>query len=210
MTISKRLIMGIVALVLGAIISALIYIHSKSESTTIDEVSLALLVLLIIVAFAPFAKSITLPGGSEVVFDALARAIRQTGLAMRDTQPGGQPTNPPPSGKAGASDWRAYIDSDPKIALAGLRIEIDQKVRELAAIRNVDDSDSKTVNEILNVLKLKEVLNLNQLHAIESVVSLSNKGVNTVEVPASVTSLASEVGERAIKILDIKIHEPPK
>jgi len=205
----KRWPVYLVAVILALVIVAFLIIHSAYPKTVVDATTLGLLGLLILVMLIPFAKSITLPGGGGVnLLDEFASAKVAADQATKEQQQKGQARSLAPM-KPHEPSWRNFLDVDANIALAGLRIEIEERVRELAHKRGiVGDRDLSTTRVILRRLQSEGVLTDSEHHAIESVVNACNQAVHATEIPSNAAYLASDVGETALKILDQKLSAP--
>jgi len=73
---------------------------------------------------------------------------------------------------------RARFYTDYILALADLRIEIEEKLR--LAIESLDNSkrDTWSISRIINALKKKEVLSSKQISALQKIVNMCNKAVH--------------------------------
>ena len=102
----------------------------------IDIVTLGLVVVAALPWLSAILESAKFPGGWEVKFRDLQKAAAQvTGAADAQTV-----TIPEPA-------YLAIAAQDPNLALVGLRIEIEKRLRELAAKHGI--SDRQPIRQIL-------------------------------------------------------------
>src|SRR5712691_13469752 len=107
---------------LGALAIALV--HLLWPTLAIDAITLALLVIALLPWLAPIFKSLEFPGGWKVEFQDLQKAAERAEKAGL--------LAPQPELPSAEFTFQQVAESDPNLALAGLRIEIEKRLASLA------------------------------------------------------------------------------
>ena len=197
---------------MAAVTALLLVAHLLIPGLAVDTTTLALLTLLIIVALIPFSKAITLPGGGGITF----RDLKEAKGAVDKAEGGGKKqisllrTSPETSPEASPEEsmWMYVVDSDPNIGLAGLRIEIERKIRQLTLQIGIPKSESsETLRMLIEKLRNKEVLSFEEMDAILQVTNICNKAVHAQYLDPRDVNLAMELGERVLEIINGKFKD---
>jgi len=183
------------AITFGALVTAMI--HLKWPSLAIDGITLTLIVIAVVPWLAPLFKSMEFPGGWKIEFRDLAkvqeRAERADLLAP-----------------ATAIDIEAeypfqiVAEDDPNLALAGLRIEIEKRLRRLAQSANIPIYRS-SVSKLMRLLYQKGILSQEAYGVLADMIGLLNEAVHGAEVDRRALDWAMEIGPRILKALDARI-----
>jgi len=88
---------------------------------------------------------------------------------------------------------RGLLDSDPILALAALRIEIEKKLRSAADFLDLSTRDKLSISKLIEGVSRKELLSFEQITALQKIVNMCNKAIHG--------SLIS--GEEAKEIIDL-------
>ena len=188
----KRLQIGITA-----IAGLIIIIHLIWPSLAIDAITLTLIIVAIIPWLAPLFKSLEFPGGWKVEFKDLAKAKEkadEAGLLA-------------PSADVNASleyPFQIVAEDDANLALAGLRIEVERRLRELAQSAGISIQRA-SVGRLMRLLFEKEILTKQEYSVLSDMIGLLNAAVHGAEVDSKAADWAMEVGPRLLKALDEKI-----
>ena len=133
-----------------AIAGLVIIIHLIWPSLAIDAITLTLIIVAAIPWLAPLFKSLEFPGGWKVEFKDLAKAKEkadEAGLLA-------------PSADVNASleyPFQIVAEDDANLALAGLRIEVERRLRELAQSAGISIQRAG-VGRLMRLLFEKEIL----------------------------------------------------
>jgi len=222
-----------ISIILVFIITTFIILHTFIPSLTIDTTTLGLLGLLIVALIIPFAKSITLPGGSGFTIpEQLLKADAEVKKAQEElaseglitttsgviTTSNGSLTSSLADGVLTLSESSMMtqqtltdlINYDPNLALAGLRIEIEKRVTLLSELVDKDSESSKSRAPLLTkVQKLSQskYFSINEVNAIKSVLRILNSAAHGELVSQSSAEYAFDLGQEIIKILDLRINQ---
>jgi hypothetical protein len=206
--LSAALAFQILIVLLGVLVAAILVLHLVIGNSNVDTTTLGLLTLLAALAILPFARSITFPGGTKV---ELLSALSEAGSAvgeLKKAEPSialtPAPVSLPTSERA---VWRDLLDSDPAIALAGLRIEIERRVRRLAEGQGVPaDRLRRPIAALLREPAVRELMEPPEITAILEVVYVCNRAVHAESIPDGVAHETADLGEFVLRMLDLDIE----
>jgi hypothetical protein len=168
--------------------------HVLFPSVAIDIITLSLIALATVPWLGQSFKSVELPGGVKVEFKELQQArdlAEKSGLLAptRQDQP------------ARKYSFQTVAESDPALALAGLRIEIERRLRDLAVSRGIR-GDHLGVSNLLTSLQQAQILTHEQLSTLKDLLPLLNKAAHGADVDPRGSKWAAEVGPRILKTLE--------
>jgi hypothetical protein len=182
---------------LGALLLALS--HIIWPLLAIDAITLALIVIAILPWLAPLIKSLELPGGWKLEFQELQKVASRAetaGLLAAE-----------PSQKEVDFSFQSIANRDPNLALAGLRIEIEKRLSQLAEIHNLNTRHPMSVGQALRALTQAEVLTNEERSILADMVNMLNSAVHGGDVDSRAASWAIDVGPRLLTSLDERINE---
>jgi len=186
-----------IAVTLSAI--ALVIVHAVWPEWTIDGITIGLLVIAVIPWLAPLLKTLELPGGWKLEFRDLERARQkadQAGLLAPSST----------VDKASVYPFELVAEGDPNLALAGLRIEIEKRLRQLAESRNLELKKTG-IRSLLDTLSHTNVLNPQERSVLGDMLGLLNSAVHGATVDQRAAAWAIEVGPLLLKSLDDRISD---
>lgn len=162
--------------------------------------------ILIVLALSPWItriiKTIELPGGGKVEFErelaAVSDKAEDAGLLAK-----------PPTPEAKKAAYEAVFHEDPVLALAGLRIELEKRVRRLIDL-TVGRSDPTSyrfmpLKPAVGALAAGSVISEEEHNALRDLISLLNRAVHSAECSASAAEWAIGFGPRILAAFDEKI-----
>jgi hypothetical protein len=190
-----NVIVGIIKVVITVIALILAVFHVIWPDLAIDIVTLTLMVIAILPWLSPILKSLELPGGLKVEFRDMAETtekIDKAGLL------------PPKSEKTYEYPFLLISEEDPNLALAGLRIEIEKRLREIASTRDIPSDKKGGVSRLLRELSRREILTSEERSALADLVSLLNRAVHGAKLDEKAVKWAIEIGPRILEGLDEK------
>ena len=181
---------------LGALLT--IAVHLLWPSLAIDGITLTLVVIAIVPWLAPLFKSMEFPGGWKIEFRDLAEVqerARQANLLAPATAVDIETEYP----------FQIVAGDDPNLALAGLRIEIEKRLRRLAQFANIPIHRT-SVGRLMRSLYQKGVLTQEAYSVLADMIGLLNEAVHGAEVDQRALDWAMEVGPRILKALEERIE----
>ena len=169
--------------------------HLLFPNARIDAVTLALLVIAILPWLGSIFKSVELPGGLKVEYQDLARAEKaaeKAGLLVSAKAPAEQLT------------YAALADEDPNLALAGLRIELEKRLRAIGQAYGLQ-VERQGIGQLLRQLRGLEVLSSQEQAVLADMIGLLNSAVHGADVDRNAARWAVDVGSRLLATLDNRI-----
>ena len=168
--------------------------HIFLPDVKIDAITLALLLVAILPWLGFIFKSVELPGGLKVEYPALEKASEDAAKVGLLAAPR----------KREESPYLAIAEQDPNLALAGLRIEIERRLREIAKRRGLE-GERLGVGQLLQLLRTHDAISKQEDAVLSDLIRLLNKAVHGAEVDSRATQWAIDVGPRLLSALDERI-----
>ena len=170
-------------------------LHLFFPGVKLDTATLVLLGVALLPWLSSLVRSAKFPGGFEIEFQDLQAAAERVGapagLAARaETLPG----------------WQAVQDLDPNLALVGLRIEIEGRLRALAK-RHLDVY-AIPLPRLIERLHSAGVLSAGEASGLTEIVLAGNQAAHGARVDPQVRGWAQVSGPRVLQVLDAKLAGP--
>ena len=143
---------------------------------------------------APLFKSLELPGGWKFEFQDLTNIQERAGEAGLLSEGDEMPEY----------SYQLVADQDPNLALAGLRIEIENRLVKLAESADIDVRRS-SVGRLMTVLNKKNLISFEEKSILADLVGTLNAAVHGANVDDRSADWAMEIGPKLLKTLDDKI-----
>ena len=158
----------------------------------IDAVTFGLMVVAILPWLSELIESAKFPGGWEVKF----RDVKEAGAKVTTS-------SPPPALAAPQPEQPSFIvvaEHDPNLALVGLRIEIEKRIREFARLHHLDER--RPLSQLLRECTHRELLPRDTVAGLQELVIAGNEAAHGARVQEGVAEWAVEVGPRILASLD--------
>lgn len=173
--------------------------HLFVQWLTLDPLSLGLIVLAIVPWLVPMLRSVELPGGLKIElrdFKALEEEAQEAGILEGDERDADE----------GSSQYSFLLvaDSDPVLALAGLRIEIERKLIELSEAAGLEFRRAG-VGRLLNNLDRRELLPRETSAFLRDILELLNQAVHGAEVEPDAAAWVLDRGPQILRTLEKQI-----
>lgn len=175
----------------------LILLRIAFPSIQIDGITLTLLLVAGLPWLIPLLKSLELPGGWKLEFQdfqELKNKADKVGLLVDEDI----------KDEEQKYSFELVADEDPNLALAGLRIEIEKRLTEIALSYDID-ARRTSVGRLLQMLSQKQILTKEESSVLFDMVGLLNSAVHGAQVDKNSANWAVEVGKKLLKGLDEKI-----
>ena len=182
-----------IVITIGALLVLLVYLI---HPFTVEPFVIILICLAIVPWLTSILKSVELPFGVKIEFQDL-REIEEK--AKKAGLVGGTQALAPES----EYSFQAVAGEDPRLALAGLRIEIEKKLNDLANARGVPVS-RKGISISLRELSDRQILTHDQSSVILDLLGILNKAVHGADIDARASQWALEVGVPLLRTLERK------
>ena len=182
---------GVISLISFAFIAA----HLKWPNIGIDSTTLFLLAFAIIPWLGSLFESLELPGGLKVSYnkdlDAATKNVEASGLIEKNL----------PIGKPDPI-YIALVREDPTLALAGLRIDIERRLRRIA--ERYPDIHVANIRQLLEELSKRNVITQDEAYALSDILISLNSAVHGEPISRIQAESVLDVGWQLIQSLDRK------
>lgn len=181
----------IISLVAGLFLLA----HFFVPNVEIDAIAIALLILVIAPWLAPILKSVELPGGVKIEFKELKKVEKsaaEAGLLKM------------PSEKKEELAYLSVAQQDPNLALAGLRIEIERRLRAIARACGLN-AERWSIGQLLRHLRISEAISQEESAILNDLVGLLSEAVHGAKVDPRIAEWAIDVGPSLLAALDERL-----
>jgi len=185
-----QIIITIVALIITGV-------HLKWPALKIDSITLTLLLVAVVPWLSQIFKSLELPGGWKIEFHDLQKAKKradEAGLLSGKVQ------------SASLYSFQLVANEDPNLALAGLRIEIEKRLNQIAESYQID-SDRSSAGRLLRILGQQDLLSNQEQSVLADMMGLLNGAVHGAKIDSRGADWAMDVGPRLLASLDEKIKQ---
>jgi hypothetical protein len=182
----------------------LVIVHIIWPNLTVDLITVALLVIAIIPWLGSLFKIVELPGGVKIEYHELQKvteSAKKAGLLKKKSTKGSRSVKKPV--------YQEIASEDPNLALAGLRIEIEKRLIEIAKSREIQ-VDKTGIGTLSRILKEKNILTNQEYSVILDMVVLLNSAVHGAKVGNDATKWALDTGTQILHALDEKIAKKEK
>lgn len=188
--------MKMIKILISILAFTIAIIHITWPDLSIDYVTLTLFIIAIFPWSVPLLKSLEFPGGLKIEFnnelEKTTKRAEKAGLISENI-----PELPQYS-------FQLVAKQDPNLALAGLRIEIEMRLNEIAKRRDIS-SRNKGVGQLLRLLQENGILSDEEKSVLGDLIGLLNKAVHGLEVDNKSADWAIQTGPRILKTLDEKL-----
>lgn len=187
--VTQVLVMLATAFLLGAHVI-------KWDAVQVDAVTLALLGLLLVIPLAEVIRKIKLGEfEAEIGRDEVARIQAKAALELP----------PAPEATMGLSEERVreLLRDDPRLALAKVRIELEEALRRLYSATAESEPDWRrlSLGRLVDGLVRKEVLTGSVASALRDVITLANRAVHGENVEPGAAEQLALLGVRLVREL---------
>jgi hypothetical protein len=196
----------ITVLVVGLEVAHRIFPH-----ITLDAVDSALIVVATLPWILKYLRGFEIPG---IVKIDLADTKAATDKVTRAQPPAGQidlegysPRVAIGTGAEQYANLRAIYDTDPNLALVGFRIEVEKRLRDLAAARQISDS-KMPLQRLLHELIDRRLIPTEIASGLMELISLGNRAAHGVTVSPDAAAWLLDIGPDVLLRLDSLLQTP--
>ena len=160
---------------------ALIIIHGLwTDYFKIDYFTVIILVILCIPYFSQFLKKAKV-AGAEFEFKGEIESTKKVVKESIEKSKSKGEMKPLPFETFNMSTAKEIVDSDPILALASLRIEIEKKLRLAAKFFKLGSTKSN-LSEIIDALRSNGILTSEKVSALRKIIEMCNKAVHGYDI----------------------------
>lgn len=181
----------IISILVSASALLLAILHLVFPAWAIDGRFIVLLIVAVVPWLGTMFESLEFPGGWKVKYrdlQATEQKAKEAGLISSS------PVEDAPS-------YLIVADQDPNLALAGLRIEIEKRLRKTAKEKGIDAS-RLGLNQLLRKLSEVQAISLNARSVLSDMTTLLNNAAHGANVEPRAAEWAINVGPKILAALD--------
>ncbi len=160
----------------------------------IDSITIGLFIVALLPWLSTLIESAKFPGGWEIKF--------------RDIQSAGKKVMGEDSKHLAKVESRpSYLeisDHDPNLALVGLRIEIEKRLRALAAKYQI--KEQRSIMRMFDELRQLEILNSSAISGLQELIMAGNQAAHGAKVEPNAAQWAFDYGPAVLAALDEKLN----
>lgn len=192
----------------------LLTLHIAFPNVKVDAVSVTLVFLAALPWLIPFLKSFELPGGLKIELkDVIAVSEKMKDVKMRPQKATAELMKRLKISKFSTSDDVELLASlartEPNLALAGLRLRLEEEIRSVARIEGVSDSDTKPLSRVIAALDEMGILPKGSRKGMTATLSLLNRAVHGAQIaPDVAVRLVHSVHAHILTIDFDNLHGP--
>lgn len=190
---------------------SIIFVHFLWPMLTIDVATISLFIISILPWIIPFLKSLELPGGYKLEFNNELKEVTQkaeeAGLLSKEANLLTKEASLHPIDESEPKySFLQVAETDPNLALAGLRLEIEKRLKEIAKSRDIRLKKPSVVGSVLEALSREGVLSREEKSVIHELIDLLNQAVHGTEVDKISARWAISTGLGILNALDDKLE----
>lgn len=177
---------------------ALIVIHLWYNGISVGWITIALLVISATPYVIPLVKSVDVPGVARVELRDVRKAASKITTGRQNDGDLKRKDNEE------AKSLRRLSKSDPSVALVGFRIDLEDKLMDLADQNNINTTE-KDIPSILRNLSKKGVISEGVIGGVQELIYLGNRAARGEEVAPSAAEWVSNNASDILSSLDDEI-----
>jgi hypothetical protein len=166
-------------------------------SLQIDGITVVAVGIALLPWLSTIFKSVEIPGWLKVEFKYFQKAAK-------DAENAGLLSGPLTMKERSRYSFQLIATDDPNLALAGLRIEIEKRLKKLAQEHGIG-TEYQGIGNMLRNLRNRDALTDREVDAIDGILELLNNAVHGARVDAKTANWALDFGPRILKSLDGRI-----
>lgn len=185
---------------------AIVLIIIDTFFTPVSAVALGLLLIALAPWLLQFVKSAELPGGFSLELreklETVGKEAEQAGLLATEQEIMQRPA------------YERVFSEDPSLALAGLRIKLEERIYQIAdlalpdyAVSGMVDTRRRNLNQTIRELARAEVLTEEQYRALVELLPILNEAVHAGAPDAASSDWAMDIGPRLLAGLDDLVRQ---
>lgn len=181
---------------------ALIAVHGFLPAVfRIDNVTILIFFILFLPFVAQYLRKAKFPGAEFEFKDEIRETEKLVQMSVEQAKESDKTgkTKILPFETFKLSAVKELLDSDPILALAALRIEIEKKLRLLGDFLGISDRDKFSISNFIEAIKKKELLSFEQTTALRKIFNMCNKAIHgsliSKEEAREIIGLAEELNK---------------
>lgn len=167
-------------------------IHVFFPKLTIDAITFGFFIAITLPWLSDFIKSAEFPGGWKLEF----RDLQSAGDKITKGAPLNSEATPQPS-------YLEIASRDPNLALVGLRIEIEIRLRALARKNSI--KDNIPLGQLLMELERQKILDIPSIRGLRQLIDAGNHAAHGAKFEEDAASWAFDSGPQILAVLDANL-----
>jgi hypothetical protein len=179
-------------------------LHITFPTFAVDNVTLFFLIAAGLLWLGPLIKSLELPGGFKIELQDVKTATDKVSAGTSEREGTEAVTSTPIVSieeESAIERLRNLADSDPNLALVGLRIEIETRLAKLARAEGIS-TESRTVGWLLRELKQRKKLTPATASGLNELVSLGNRAAHGTDVTRDAAEWAIDTAPTILGMIE--------
>jgi hypothetical protein len=185
---------------ISALAIILIVTHLIFPSLSVDSIIVALVIIAVLPWLGPIFRSFEFPGGFKVEYQEFLRAEMEADAA-------GLLAPIESDVRENEYSFQLIQKSNPNLALAGLRLEIETRLRRIAEANDISVMN-RSAHGLVALLVNDGIFQKREGQVIQELLRLLNPAVHGAEVEPRTVEWAIEIGPRILHALDQRLGEP--
>jgi hypothetical protein len=176
------------------------FIHLVWPNIKVDVITISLIVIAIFPWLAPLFKSVELPGGLKIEFQELKQveeSAQKAGLIKEEALP---------DHKKHDYSFLAVADQDSNLAVTGLRIEIEKRIKKLAKAAKIVPK-RRGIIHLLRRLGDVNILNSEERSVLADILVVLNKASHEEEYDYRIARWVIDNGPKILDSLNEKLEK---
>ena len=188
--------------------------HVLFPDLKIDSATLILLVLAVIPWLLPIVKSVELPGGFKIELQDVKAATQKVTksavnmcgrISVRSAMTGRLTVLPSDS----VETLKSVGERDPGLAMVGFRIELEKRLRRLAAQEGFRH-EGQSLHSLLHEMCAKDILPKEFTEGLSELIALGNQAAHGAEVSPDAAEWLFETAPGILKAIDGLLEDNAK
>jgi hypothetical protein len=171
-------------------------VHLFVPKLKLDPVAFGLVAIALLPWLSAVVKSFEVPGAGKIEFQEVREAAERAA---------GDRTNVPLGSGEHEFSFLAVSELDPNLALVGLRVELEKRLRKLAKTHNL--VPSRPLPQLVNELQHQGALTAEQAAGLRDLIALGNGAAHGLDVSSAAGRVAVEFGPDVLRVLDAKLSQ---
>jgi len=193
-----------ITLVLG-----LIMLIAHTLSLNVIKVDNTSIILLIVIAISPFISAIKRIKYGEFEAEINPKEIEKIKKEVREQVKDDERNEKPPESVSHIRAIQGLVESEPILALAKLRIEIEKVLKKIFRITGLKNRQKRPMSagQIAYSLAAAEIINKNIAQSIQEVISICNRALHGEDIRIQDAKSIVDVGTSLLSELDINADD---
>lgn len=181
--------------------ATLAVVHITCPEIKIDAITSLLFAISILPWLGSLFKSVEITGVGKVEYAEMQRVKNEAEAA------GLLNKNKNPITNRKKYTFETIATSDPRVALAGLRIEIESLLNDIAVHHKLNTQGNSSIRNLINLLSKKQIISYKECSVIDDIIPILNRASHGAEIDSNTLDLVLDIGIKILHSLEEKRSE---